>query len=117
MTKTFPAYKQFKSSLGIKTCFMEEFRKCLEVNFRSTEKTYENFVQAAELYFGIDRDLLKSNLNSNGSALLFSDCFNEVLRPFIHTSPREYKIASAFFDEKCSDMLEFFKAYNKMDCR
>ena len=34
----------------------------------------------------------------------------------LHTSPAQYRAALKYFEEKCTNMLEFLRWYNLLDC-
>ena len=125
--KSFPEYKDFRSSLSkVKDSKkVEEFLKL--VNFRLKSKIWKtiqyeflikvklylifNFSEISA-YYNIKLELLEANVKIENLTLALSPGAEEILIDELHTCPNKFEISKQFFQQNCSTMLDFLKEYN-----
>lgn len=114
---TFPIYEKFKSSLPSNAAYYDEFRSFICQKFSQSSLNLNSFLMMAEKFFGLKSGFLIPYIKSSGDDLIFADELEHKIRPFLHTSPKDYEEARFVFEARCQNMMDYLRHYTILDCR
>ena len=96
---------------------MEEFQSIVTDWYDNNIERLETFLRKIETYFGFPEKTLDPIVSVEENQILFDESSENVLKEYLHTSPRAYEEAKIFFGTNCQTMLDFLCHYNLLDCR